>query len=65
MSIHQITEAYNMNFKNWVTGALICTLVHALGVMPAAVQGQDQIPTKEGVNELLGLKTLHDGENEV
>ena len=54
-----------MNFKNWVTGALICTLVHALGVMPAAVQGQDQIPTKEGVNELLGLKTLHDGENEV
>ena len=54
-----------MNFKNWVTGALICTLVHALGVMPAAVQGQDQIPTKEGVNGLLELKTLHDGENEV
>ena len=65
MSIHQITAEYRMNCKNWVTGALICTLVHILVLMPAAVQGQDQIPTKEGVNELLGLKTLHDGENEV
>ena len=43
-----------MNFKNWVTGALICTLVHTLVLMPAAVQGQDQIPTKEGVNQALG-----------
>ena len=54
MSIHQITEAYSMNFKNWMTGTLICAIVHALGLIPAAVQGQDQIPTKEGVNELLG-----------
>ena len=33
------------------------TLMGALAlllVIPAAVQGQDQIPTKEGVNELLG-----------
>jgi hypothetical protein len=43
-----------MNFKNWMTGTLICAIVHALGLIPAAVQGQDQIPTKEGVNELLG-----------
>ncbi len=43
-----------MKRKHSTSAAILCAAVPALVAMPAAVFGQDQIPTKEGVASTLG-----------